>query len=101
MERHRGRLHEGDLWARVAPVVDRESLRSASLFSRTSCTALGFPRDSVSGAGAARADNSLVVVFAEFEERNRRFFRRNGRMSLAQSEGLTSNRAMLGWDVGG
>lgn len=28
--------------ARVAPVVDRKSLRSASLFSQTSCTGTGF-----------------------------------------------------------
>lgn len=65
MERHRGRLREGGLWARVAPVDDRKSLRSAALFNQTSCTGTGFSRDSVRKAIAAQADYMFAAVVLE------------------------------------
>lgn len=67
MERHGGRLREGGLWARVASAVDRKSLRSASLFNQTSCTALGFLRDSVHGTGAAQAVTGSLLGVVEIE----------------------------------
>lgn len=52
-------------------------------------------------ARRGQIDNSLVVGFAEFEERNRRFLGEMGECRWRRARVLTSNRAMLGWDVGG